>query len=172
MAKKWRFIQICPKWHSNQDWPSIGVNTVSYSMLVFSANLFGLFEIKRACNVWLLLLCSSSYYSCWLPRTLSNYITQTVPLSSLISLSYPMLVFSANLFGLFEIIRACNVWLLLLCSSSYYSCWPPRTLKLVHNTDGPAFFPQNSVSSEAYTSLKQMNGLTNTASIYYYYYSS
>ena len=34
--------------------------------------------------------------------------------------------------------------------------------------NGPAFFPQNSVSSEAYTSLKQMNGLTNTASIYYY----
>ena len=27
-AKKWRFIQICPKWRSNQDWPSICVDTV------------------------------------------------------------------------------------------------------------------------------------------------
>ena len=28
-AKKWRFIQICLKWSSNQDWPSICVDTVT-----------------------------------------------------------------------------------------------------------------------------------------------
>ena len=26
-AKKWRFIQICPKWRSNQDWRSICADT-------------------------------------------------------------------------------------------------------------------------------------------------
>ena len=28
VAKKWHFIQICPKWRSNQDWRSICVDTV------------------------------------------------------------------------------------------------------------------------------------------------
>jgi len=31
-AKRRCFIQICPKWHSNQDWPSIRVDTVLDSL--------------------------------------------------------------------------------------------------------------------------------------------
>ena len=30
VAKKWRFIQICPKWRSNQEWRSICADTVDF----------------------------------------------------------------------------------------------------------------------------------------------
>ena len=75
---------------------------------------------------------------------------------------------------IFEIIVRASAFAMccLASSSSSSSLLPPNarahSQKLQMN--GPAFFPQNSVSSEAYTSLKQMNGLTNihtyTASIY------
>ena len=40
VAKKWRFIQICSKWRSNQDWCSICVDTVIYFSSPKSCVLF------------------------------------------------------------------------------------------------------------------------------------
>ena len=45
-AKKWRFIQICPKWHSNQEWRSIGTE-IRYIKVQSRQNVFSKFGSHR-----------------------------------------------------------------------------------------------------------------------------